>query len=340
MQAFAERAREVRPPAREDPQERRDREDAARGGRDRPDRGQPQRGRDLRGGRLPRHLPRLPALGRRHEGRAAARDSRTQTRLSIGAESTAAIDRLADGDGRPRRHARRRHRDRLRRPAIRGTTRGSRRARSARAATAGCKPLGVFTYPGHGGTVGARESGARDQAEALRCRRRRHCAEHGDRGPRSSARGRRRPPSSASIRSSPRSARASTSSTTTTTCVSATADRRTSALFVASTVVSDQGHAHVDHRRRDEGTRPRRAIPSAATDRCRATTDTSRSSTSTTASCSCPRAAQGPAVGERVAVVPHHVCPVVNSFEELMIIADRSGELATDGPVDAQGQLN
>ena len=44
-------------------------------------------------------------------------------------------------------------------------------------------------------------------------------------------------------------------------------------------------------------------------------------------------------VGERVAIVPTIVCPVVNSFEELIIV-DSTGRLIDRWPVDAQGQLN
>src|SRR5699024_592064 len=46
-----------------------------------------------------------------------------------------------------------------------------------------------------------------------------------------------------------------------------------------------------------------------------------------------------PAVGPGGAIAPHHVCPIVNSFDEL-IIANSDGELIDRWPVDAQGQLN
>ncbi|MDN5634578.1 MAG: amino-acid racemase, partial [Brevibacterium sp.] len=52
-----------------------------------------------------------------------------------------------------------------------------------------------------------------------------------------------------------------------------------------------------------------------------------------------PERGARPGVGQRVAIVPHHVCPIVNSFEEL-IISNSHGELIDRWPVDAQGKLN
>src|SRR5690625_2632601 len=88
------------------------------------------------------------------------------TRLSVGAESSAAIDRLAEAAGE-----------------LKGSLGivieidcGARRsgapaeeagALAAYARERGLKPLGVFTYPGHGGSAETAEGAAADQAEAL-----------------------------------------------------------------------------------------------------------------------------------------------------------------------------
>jgi D-serine deaminase-like pyridoxal phosphate-dependent protein len=46
-----------------------------------------------------------------------------------------------------------------------------------------------------------------------------------------------------------------------------------------------------------------------------------------------------PGVGTVVPVVPNHVCPVVNSFEEL-IITDSDGTMLERWPVAARGLLS
>ena len=48
----------------------------------------------------------------------------------------------------------------------------------------------------------------------------------------------------------------------------------------------------------------------------------------------CPR---GPAIGERVTVIPNHVCPAVNLFDEL--VGARAGEVELVWPVTARGAL-
>ena len=46
-----------------------------------------------------------------------------------------------------------------------------------------------------------------------------------------------------------------------------------------------------------------------------------------------------PSVGTVVPVVPNHVCPVVNSFEEL-IVTDTDGTMLERWPVAARGLLS
>jgi D-serine deaminase-like pyridoxal phosphate-dependent protein len=45
----------------------------------------------------------------------------------------------------------------------------------------------------------------------------------------------------------------------------------------------------------------------------------------------------GPAIGDRLVVVPNHVCPVIN-LHDSVVVMDESGAL-TDWPVDARGRL-
>jgi D-serine deaminase-like pyridoxal phosphate-dependent protein len=52
-----------------------------------------------------------------------------------------------------------------------------------------------------------------------------------------------------------------------------------------------------------------------------------------------PAGESRPRVGTVVPVVPNHVCPVVNSFEEL-IVTDSDGATLTRWPVAARGLLS
>src|SRR5699024_1422108 len=89
-----------------------------------------------------------------------------RSRLSVGAENTAAIDRLAEGAGELKGSL----------AIVVEIVCGARRsgvpaeeagALAAYARERGMKPRGVFTYPGHGRSAETAEGAAADQAEAL-----------------------------------------------------------------------------------------------------------------------------------------------------------------------------
>lgn len=258
-----------------------------------------------------------------------------RTTLSVGVESAAAVDALAEAMGA----------DTASLGVVVEIDCGARRSGvvpaaagdlAAYARSRGLRPLGVFTYPGHGGVVGAREGAALDQAVALRAAVD-SFAPHGI------------PVSVVSAGSTP------TAELCTAPVITEIrpgeyifndhdnvriGDCRPEqiGLFVASTVVSDQGHGHVIL---DAGTKalgregnPDRgfgAVPSIGGALSRLN--------EYHGFLALPEGGTRPAVGAIVPIVPHHVCPVVNSFEEL-IIADRDGRLIDRWPVDAQGQLN
>lgn len=257
------------------------------------------------------------------------------TRLSIGTESAAAIDRIADALG-----------DQAgtvgivveidcgaRRSGVRPEDAG---ALAAHAAARGLRAAGVFTYPGHGGTIGARESAARDQAAALRAAV-------------DSLRGHGIEPEIVSAGSTP-TAEFSIDPVITeirpgeyvfndwdNVRLGDSAPENI-ALFLASTVVSDQGHDHVII---DAGTKAlaREGNPDRGYGQVPSVDGYLRLLNEYHGFLQLPEGGARPAVGEPLPVVPHHVCPVVNSFEEL-IITDRTGALLDRWPVDAQGRLN
>ncbi len=258
-----------------------------------------------------------------------------ETSLSVGVESEAAIDRLAEamgdlagilgvvieidcGAGRS---------------GVRPEAAG---ALAAHARDRGLVPLGVFTYPGHGGTVGAREGAAQDQALALRAAVA-SLAEHGVEA------------QTVSAGSTP-TAELSTDPVITEIrpgeyvfndhdnvrlgdCAP-----ESIGLFVATTVVSDQGHPHVIV---DAGTKAlaREGNPERGYGQVPDYDGHLSKLNEYHGFLRLPEGGRRPAVGEAIVVVPHHVCPVVNSFEEL-IIANSAGELLGRWTVDAQGQLN
>ncbi|KJL29093.1 alanine racemase [Microbacterium oxydans] len=257
------------------------------------------------------------------------------TRLSVGAESAAAIERLAEvmGDAA----------DALgivievdcgaRRSGVRPEDAG---VLAAHATRLGLRARGVFTYPGHGGTIGARESAAADQAAALRTAvesLRAHGIE----------------PEIVSAGSTP-TAEFSTDPVITEVRPGeyvfndwdnvrlGDSAPQNIALFLASTVVSDQGHPHVIL---DAGTKAlaREGNPERGYGQVPSFDGYLRVLNEYHGFLELPAGGPRPVVGETVAVVPHHVCPVVNSFEEL-IITDRTGALLDRWPVDAQGRLN
>lgn len=258
-----------------------------------------------------------------------------ETSLSVGVESTAAIDRLADamGDlvgmlgvvveidcGAKRSGVRPEDAGRL----------------AAHARERGLVPLGVFTYPGHGSTPGAREGAAQDQAVSLR-RAVESLAEQGI-----IAR-------TVSAGSTP-TAEFSTDPVITEIRPGEyvfndydnyrLGDCRAEniGLFVATTVVSDQGHPHVIV---DAGTKAlaREGNPERGYGQVPDYEGHLQRLNEYHGFLQLPEGGTRPAVGKRIVIVPHHVCPVVNSFEEL-IISNRAGELVGRWMVDAQGQLN
>lgn len=258
-----------------------------------------------------------------------------RTELSVGVESREAVDALADTMGS--------WVSRLgvvvevdcgaNRSGVRPDQAG---ALSAYASTRGLRPRGVFTYPGHGGTVGAREGAARDQAEALN-RAVDSLAAYGI---------------EAEVVSAGSTPTAEFSTDPVITEIRpgeyvfndydnlrlGDCKPENIGLFVASTVVSDQGHRHVII---DAGTKAlaREGNPDRGFGQVPSYEAYLEKLNEYHGFLRIPDAGSRPRVGERVAVVPHHVCPVVNSFDEVLI-ADGSGDLLDRWHIDAQGQLN
>lgn len=257
------------------------------------------------------------------------------TRLSVGAESTAAIDRLAEAAGEF--------------AGLLGIVVeidcGAKRSGvppeeagrlAAYARDSGLVPLGVFTYPGHGGAVGKPEGAAEDQALSLR-NAVASLAEHGVEAHKVSA-------------GSTPTAYLSTDPVITEIRPGeyvfndydnlriGDCEASDIGLFVASTVVSDQGHEHVIL---DAGTKTlaREGDPERGYGRVPSCDGWLSRLNEYHGFLQLPDRGARPSVGQRMAVVPHHVCPIVNSFEEL-IISNSHGELIDRWPVDAQGQLN
>jgi len=257
------------------------------------------------------------------------------TRLSVGADSEAGVDRLAEAVGESAGSL----------GIVVEVDCGARRsgvpadqagALAAYARDRGLDPMGVFTYPGHGGSADAAEGAAADQAEALN---RAVCSldEHGIEARVVSA-------------GSTPTAQFSTDSVITEirpgeyvfndcdNLLIGDCEASDIGLFVASTVVSDQGHEHVIV---DAGTK----ALSREGDRERGFAQVPSCDGRLSALneyhgfLQLPENGTRPTVGQSVAIVPNHVCPIVNSFDEL-IIANSDGELIDRWPVDAQGQLN
>lgn len=257
------------------------------------------------------------------------------THLSVGAESTAALDRLAEvmGDDAGALGVVIEIDCGARRSGVRPDEAGP---LAAYARSLGLRPLGVFTYPGHGGSIGARESAALDQAEALRAAVA-SLVEHGI------------DPEIVSAGSTP-TAEFSTDPVITEIRPGeyvfndydnlrlGDCDASNIAFFLASTVVSDQSHEHVII---DAGTKAlaREGNPERGYGQVPSFDGHLTLLNEYHGFLHLPEGGSRPAVGQRIAVVPHHVCPVVNSFEEL-IITDRTGTLLSRWAVDAQGQLN
>lgn len=258
-----------------------------------------------------------------------------ETQLSVGVESIAAIDQLARAMG-----------DLVGMLGVvievdcgaqrSGVLPEAAGALAVHARQQGLEPLGVFTYPGHGGSMGAREAAAADQAAALQ----RAVASFTAAGLKAHV---------VSAGSTP-TAEFSTDPVITEIRPgeyvfndydnARLGDCETGqiGLFVASTVVSDQGHRHVII---DAGTKAlaREGNPERGYGQVPSVDGVLTKLNEYHGFLELPVGGERPGVGESVAVVPHHVCPVVNSFEEL-IITDSSGAYKGRWRVDAQGQLN
>ncbi|QCR18172.1 alanine racemase [Agrococcus sp. SGAir0287] len=256
-------------------------------------------------------------------------------RLTVGVESVGAVDRLAEamGDAAGSLGIVVEIDCGARRSGVQPHEAG---ALAVHARAAGLDVRGIYTYPGQGGTVGAPEGAAIEQADALRAAVA-SLAEHGVEA------------TIVSAGSTP-TFQFSTDPVITelrpgeyvfndwdnVRIGDCTADDI--ALFVASTVVSDQGHPHVIV---DAGTKAlaREGNPERGYGQVPSHDGCLRSLNEYHGYLALPEGGERPAIGEPVAIVPHHVCPVVNSFEELVVI-DADGTIVDRWQVDARAQLN
>lgn len=200
----------------------------------------------------------------------------------------------------------------------------------------GLRVDGVFTYPGHGGKPGNREAAAEDQARALR--------------------GAVDALAAAGVRAEVVSAGSSPTVAFSTHDVITEVrpgeyvlnDHDNYALgnceaedigfFVATTVVSDQGFAHVIV---DAGTKA--LAREGNYDRGYGQVPEVGGVLSVLNEyhgfLTLPEGGERPAPGRVLPIVPHHVCPVMNSFDEV-ILSDRQGRYLGTWRIEARGQLN
>lgn len=264
------------------------------------------------------------------------RDLTETTRLRVGIDNTAAVEALADAmGGEPERLE-------VVVEVDCGAARSGARAERAgdlalSARKRGLVPVGVYTYPGHGGSGGdARARAAQDQQHALTVAVRSLVSVGVS-------------PEVVSAGSTP-TAHFSTSSPITeirpgeyvfcdldNTRIGACTEDQI-ALFVAATVVSDWVPDQVIL---DAGTKalgregnPERGYGGVAGSRFVLSKLNEYHGFLTI-----PAGERRPAVGTVVPVVPNHVCPVVNSFEEL-IVTDTHGTAPQRWPVAARGRLS
>ncbi len=258
-----------------------------------------------------------------------------RTRLRVGVENVAAVDALVPALGDRRGSVGLvievdcgAHRSGI------APHQAGRLARCARAR--GLRVDGVFTYPGHGGRAGSREGAARDQAVALRAA----VAALADEGIRAEV---------VSAGSSPTVAFSTDDVITELRpgeYVFNDVDNHSLGaceldqigLFVATTVVSDQGHDHVVV---DAGTKAlaREGDPVRGWGQVPALGGVLSRLNEYHGFLRLPAGGARPPVGSVVPLVPHHVCPVVNSFDELILTDRRGSDLGT-WTVHARGRLN
>ena len=287
-------------------------------------------------GRIRGHLPRLPGLAVGHQGRGGSVDLAQTTRMRVGVDNVAAIEALAEAMGDEP--------DRLQ--VVVEIDCGARRsgappeaagdlARAAR--NRGLVPVGVYTYPGHGSAgPGSREPAAQDQEAALTAAVR----SFGDVGITAEV---------VSAGSTPTVA-FSTSSVITeirpgeyvfcdlnNTRLGACEEDQI-ALFVAATVVSDWVPDQVIL---DVGTKAlgREGNPENGYGGIAGKKAVLAKLNEYHGFLAVPAGEERPSVGTVVPVVPNHVCPVVNSFEELLV-TDSEGTMLERWPVAARGLLS
>ena len=264
------------------------------------------------------------------------RDLAHTVRLRVGVDNVAAVEALADAMGDEP--------DRLQ--VVVEIDCGARRSGAPPKAAGdlalaarkrGLVPAGVYTYPGHGGRdPESRERAALDQADALTTAVR----SFGDVG---------LTPEVVSAGSTPTVAFSTSSPITEirpgeyvfcdldNTRLGACEEDQI-ALFVAATVVSDwvPGQAIIDIGTKALGREgsPERGYGGIAGKRAVLTKLNEYHGF-----LSVPEGESRPAVGTVVPVVPNHVCPVVNSFDEL-IVTDSAGTMLERWPVAARGRLS
>lgn len=200
----------------------------------------------------------------------------------------------------------------------------------------GLRVDGVFTYPGHGGRRDMREPAARDQARALR-------------GAVDSL-------AAAGVRAEVVSAGSSPTVAFSTDDVITELrpgeyvlnDHDNFALgncgpedigfFVATTVVSDQGRAHVIV---DAGTKAlaREGNYDRGYGQVPEVGGVLSALNEYHGFLALPEGGERPGAGRVLPIVPHHVCPVMNSFDEV-ILSDRRGRYLGTWRIEARGQLN
>ncbi len=200
----------------------------------------------------------------------------------------------------------------------------------------GLRVDGVFTYPGHGSKAGMREAAAEDQARALRGA----------------------VDSLASVGVSAEVVSAGSSPTVAFSTDDVITEVRPGeyvlndfdnyklgnceaeqiGFFVASTVISDQGHAHVIV---DAGTKAlaREGNYDRGYGQVPEVNGVLTVLNEYHGFLTLPKGGERPEPGRVVPIVPHHVCPVMNSFDEV-ILSDRRGRYLGTWRIDAQGQLN
>lgn len=200
----------------------------------------------------------------------------------------------------------------------------------------GLRVDGVFTYPGHGGRAGMREAAAADQALALRTA----VASLDAVGVRASV---------VSAGSSPTVAYSTDDVITEVrpgeyvlndfdNFSLGNCEAHHIGFFLATTVVSDQGHAHVIV---DAGTKAlaREGNYDRGYGQVPAVDGVLTVLNEYHGFLTLPEGGDRPAPGQTLPIVPHHVCPVMNSFDEV-ILSNREGKYLGTWRIEARGQLN